>query len=206
MREFRVSQGEPVMFLSRYLLSAGDRRQLGWKDTYSLHRIVYSLFEGGQDGGRDFLFVDKGRFLDLRQVLILSDREPLNASCGWLETRALPEEYLKASMYAFETVINPVRVKNGSGQRIPITGSAEILDWLCGHSSWGFAVHGSRVVIRRRWTDSFVKAGHRVTIAKAQLHGVLTVTDRELFTRSACRGIGRSRAFGCGLLQLVPIA
>ena len=50
--------------LSRYLLSAADRRALRWTDSYSLHRIVYDLFEDirGDDRqrGSGILFVDKG--------------------------------------------------------------------------------------------------------------------------------------------------
>ena len=34
--------------------------------------------------------------------------------------------------------------------------------------------------------------------------GLVVVREREAFVRAACQGIGRARAFGCGLLQIVP--
>lgn len=52
---------------------------------------------------------------------------------------------------------------------------------------------------------SFRKGSATATIARATLTGALTVTDREAFVRAACQGIGRARAFGCGLLQIVPL-
>jgi CRISPR system Cascade subunit CasE len=45
-----------------------------------------------------------------------------------------------------------------------------------------------------------------VTIAYATIQGMLRVTQREDFVKSFTKGIGRARAFGCGLLQLVPTA
>ena len=44
-----------------------------------------------------------------------------------------------------------------------------------------------------------------VTISRAIITGALKVVDREKFRNSFYNGIGRERAFGCGLLQLAPI-
>ncbi|MPN58153.1 hypothetical protein SDC9_205854 [bioreactor metagenome] len=35
--------------------------------------------------------------------------------------------------------------------------------------------------------------------------GVLEVVDRKSFIKSFCEGIGRGKAFGFGLLQLLPL-
>ena len=40
---------------------------------------------------------------------------------------------------------------------------------------------------------------------QVDLSGHLRVTDREKFIQTFFRGFGRGRAFGCGLLQIVPI-
>jgi CRISPR system Cascade subunit CasE len=50
----------------------------------------------------------------------------------------------------------------------------------------------------------FNKKGNQVTLGSATLQGGLTVIDREKFKHSFCQGIGRGRAFGFGLLQIVP--
>ena len=51
----------------------------------------------------------------------------------------------------------------------------------------------------------FAKDGHDVSLKTSLIQGVLRVTDRERFKESFVKGIGRGRAFGCGLLQIVPV-
>jgi len=52
--------------------------------------------------------------------------------------------------------------------------------------------------------QTFKKDGQTVTHGSATLKGELQVTDREQFNQSFRQGIGRGRAFGFGLLQIVP--
>ena len=195
--------------LSRYLLSPADRRALRWTDAYSLHRIVYDLFEAvrgeNKQAGSGILFADKGLRQGISQIVILSDRLPRPPQCGTLETRPLPESYLQAQSYRFEVIVNPVRRENCSGKIIPVRGHEAIVTWFCGRApSWGFAVHEPSLQLTDIHVDRFSKDGATATIARATLTGHLAVTDRDSFVRSVCQGIGRARAFGCGLLQIVP--
>lgn len=48
------------------------------------------------------------------------------------------------------------------------------------------------------------KRGKRVTIVRAAFRGVLLVTDPHLFRQALMGGIGRAKAYGCGLLTLSP--
>ena len=43
------------------------------------------------------------------------------------------------------------------------------------------------------------------SLQKARITGICHVEDRELFKKAVLGGIGRGKAFGCGLLQVVPI-
>lgn len=45
-------------------------------------------------------------------------------------------------------------------------------------------------------------AGREVTIASAQLEGLLQVVDPDLFRSALTKGIGRAKAYGCGLMTL----
>ncbi len=49
--------------------------------------------------------------------------------------------------------------------------------------------------------------GHhrRVRIDTATIRGVLTIDDPEAARSTLINGIGRARAYGCGLITLVPI-
>ncbi|GAB3079029.1 type I-E CRISPR-associated protein Cas6/Cse3/CasE [Corynebacterium aquatimens] len=66
-------------------------------------------------------------------------------------------------------------------------------------------------VVLERWTDVFQRsaAGGRskapVRIAKARFAGTLEVVDSATLASTLTQGIGRGRAYGCGLLTLAPV-
>jgi CRISPR system Cascade subunit CasE len=45
----------------------------------------------------------------------------------------------------------------------------------------------------------------RVTLGVATFEGQLLVEDAEVFRSTLCSGIGRARAYGCGLLTLARV-
>ena len=53
---------------------------------------------------------------------------------------------------------------------------------------------------------TFRKDNSKVTLSQADLRGTLEVTDKDIFSESFANGIGRGRAFGCGLLQIIPVS
>jgi CRISPR system Cascade subunit CasE len=59
--------------------------------------------------------------------------------------------------------------------------------------------------VTHRSTLRFAKGGHRVVIATATFGGVLEVIDVDALSRMLTRGIGRAKAYGCGLLTLAPL-
>jgi CRISPR system Cascade subunit CasE len=59
-------------------------------------------------------------------------------------------------------------------------------------------------IVHTEW-KRFQKAkenGHQVTLSMAAFEGVLTVSDPERFRQSLVSGIGRAKAYGCGLLTI----
>jgi CRISPR system Cascade subunit CasE len=55
-----------------------------------------------------------------------------------------------------------------------------------------------------RGTKRFDRKGRNVTIAKATFEGTLEVTNPEALRQALRFGIGRAKAYGCGLLTLAP--
>jgi CRISPR system Cascade subunit CasE len=49
---------------------------------------------------------------------------------------------------------------------------------------------------------SFKKGDHRVTIRKSVYRGKLIITHKDEFIKMIANGIGRSKAYGCGLLTI----
>lgn len=196
-------------------LSRKDVNALRITDDYSLHRVVYSLFEDVRSEAEKrssvpsgFLFADKGGDAKGRQILILSDRPPLQPAYGELVSRPVPDEFLQHRFYKFEVTLNPTRKENKSGRRVPIKTREEVAAWFGGKSlaSWGFSVDPARLDVRMLPVMQFSKQGDRpVTHGAASVSGMLRVENRDLFIESFRKGIGRGRAFGFGLLQIEPL-
>ncbi|SIS84954.1 type I-E CRISPR-associated protein Cas6/Cse3/CasE [Insolitispirillum peregrinum] len=188
-------------------------------DPYSLHRVIYSLFPDVRDDAAKqgstpsgILFADKGGDARGRKILILSDRSPQPEKLGeWgeLDSKPVPAGFLNHSRYRFEVVINPTRRDSASRKLVPVRQRHDIAEWFCQAAarSWGFAADADGLTVSTADVLQFRGKGQQpVTIARATVQGTLTVTDADLFQQSFQRGIGRGRAFGCGLLQLVPLA
>ena len=197
-------------------LSRKEVNALRMTDDYSLHRVVYSLFEDVRSEAEKrssvpsgFLFADKGGDAKGRQILILSDRPPLQPAHGTLSASwTIPDEFLRHRFYKFEVTLNPTRKENKSGRRVPIKTREEVAAWFGGKSlaSWGFSVDPARLDVRMLPVMQFNKQGDRpVTHGAASVSGMLRVENRDLFIESFNKGIGRGRAFGFGLLQIEPL-
>ncbi len=70
--------------------------------------------------------------------------------------------------------------------------------------SVGQRVDGANLLINgvERSTAEFRRGGERVTLALATFEGVLEVTEPEALRRHLVHGIGRGKAYGCGLMTL----
>jgi CRISPR system Cascade subunit CasE len=203
------------MIATMLTLSRKDVNALRITDDYSLHRVVYSLFEDVRSEAEKrssvpsgFLFADKGGDAKGRQILILSDRPPLQPAHGELVSRPVPDEFLQHRFYKFEVTLNPTRKENKSGKRVPIKTREEVAAWFGGKSlaSWGFSVDPALLDVRMLPVMQFSKQGDRpVTHGAARVSGMLRVENRDRFIESFKKGIGRGRAFGFGLLQIEPL-
>lgn len=194
------------MIASVLRLARCDCAELGIRDAYGIHKAVYDLFPKNEGGIRDFLFVDTGGGFDDRQILILSSRKPSIPRRGTIEMRELPDQFLSFSRYAFEIRLNAVKREKGSGKIVPIRGRDELLAWFTDKApSWGFVPDADSLSLRRTGIQSFDRAGSLITQSEALFVGKLTVSDRDIFTVSFEKGIGRGKGFGFGLLQILPL-
>ena len=202
-----------MMIASALHLSRSDVKTLKITDVYSLHRVVYSLFEDirtpeqkqtGTSSG--ILYVDKGGDAQYRKILILANRNPIVPEHGELNSKNIPDNFLQHEQYRFEVVMNPCQRNNASRKIVPIKGREAIGEWFINKApkSWGFSVNQKSLVVSNNHVKRFDKKGHQVTQGYATVIGQLQVTDKTQFLKSFQQGIGRGRSFGCGLLQIVP--
>ncbi|MBV5304896.1 MAG: type I-E CRISPR-associated protein Cas6/Cse3/CasE [Chlorobium sp.] len=202
------------MIASILRLGPKEIKALRITDDYSLHRVVYSLFEDRRTDAEKnasvpsgFLYADKGGDKNGRLILLLSDREPRKPEYGELESKLVDEQFLTFDRYRFEVVINPTKRDSKSRKLLAIKERDEIGLWFIekAPASWGFTVNPAALQVKSLPVKQFVKQTHSVTHGGAELIGELDVVNRALFIKSFQQGIGRGKAFGFGLLQIAPI-
>ena len=196
-------------------LSRADIKALKITDEYSLHRVVYDLFEDVRSEeekraskASGILYADKGGDFSHRQILFLANRMPQQPQHGELgKLIPIPDDFLQHERYRFEVTVNPTKREKASKRLVPIRGREAVAEWFMAKApdAWGFSVDSSSLQVLKLTVREFDKQGHAVTQGQASLQGVLTVTERSRFITSFQQGIGRGRAFGCGLLQIVPM-
>jgi CRISPR system Cascade subunit CasE len=202
------------MIASALHLSRADVKALKINDAYSLHIAIYSLFDdvrSSEDKQKSIpsgiLYADKGGDFDGRKILMLSNRQPNIPEHGELSIKKIADSFLDYENYRFEVVMNPTKRENQSRKIIALRKREDIAEWFITKApQWGFAVSPEHLEVREIEVKRFEKkkGGQTVTQEQAKLIGRLTVTDKEKFVQSFQNGIGRGRAFGCGLLQVVP--
>lgn len=205
---------EVLAYASMFLLSRNDVKVLKIRDAYSLHRVIYGLFEDRRSerekllASSGILYADKGGDFNFRKILLLSDRKPHQTpQFGKVETRPVFSSFLDCDRYMFEVIVNPSRRQNSSGKIIPVIGHEDIRKWFLDRAihSWGISVSQKSLEVVSTGVQVFEKNGQSITHGSATLKGEFHVVDRERFIRSFKNGIGRGRAFGFGLLQIVPV-
>lgn len=194
------------MFASLLRLSVQDMARLRMKDAYGVHRVVYDLFDPVRADAAEssgILHADRGMKKGWREILIVSDRSPRQAPYGSIETREIPEKLLTFPAYRFEITINPVKRDSASGKLVPLRTREAVGEWFAAKApGWGF--EAADLEVQSMNVAQFEKKGQRVTLGQATLTGLLHVRDAARFARSFMHGIGRGKAFGCGLLQIIP--
>ncbi|PSK89414.1 CRISPR system Cascade subunit CasE [Murinocardiopsis flavida] len=153
------------------------------------------------------------------------ERLPSGYLAGEAQTRPMDgvlEAIAPGRALAFRLTANPTRIvrdpdapKEERGKRVALHDPKEQLGWLarkgeqCGFvvpagGDGGMAVNVSPCppVIGYKGEG---RSRNKITISAARYDGRLVVTDPEAFAEALRTGIGRAKAYGCGLLSLAPV-
>lgn len=194
-----------MLYLTRLLLDLKACRQLQIRDAYSIHKLVYSCFPLSENNG-NFLYTDKGFSDGIRTVLVLSEQMPHIPDSIRSATTELSENFMRFNEFRFEVVLNPVKREKETGKRRAIIGQLPLLKWFTTHTEkWGFAADENSLEVMILPMLKFKKGETDCMFHTVKFRGSLRVTDHALFSETLKKGIGHSKAFGFGLLQLVPI-
>ena len=60
-------------------------------------------------------------------------------------------------------------------------------------------------IIERGW-EPFLKQGQKmIRLSKVTYEGILKVTDKDIFYQTLTEGIGKKKAYGFGLMTVIPL-
>lgn len=112
----------------------------------------------------------------------------------------------------FRLVLNPVvslsqgKMKGERGRVIPLVTADQQLQYLKERSSQhGFSVNDDEVMITDRGFELLKRKNHKaLKICKASYGGFLTIEDLERFKAVLVNGLGKKKAYGFGLLTVIP--
>ena len=201
--------------LTRLLLDEGARN--------AGHRLVWSLFTDDPDADRDFIYreAEPGRFL------ILSDRQPSDPHALWdLESKPYAPTFSVGQRLGFALRANPAQSVKAPGRdrgvRVdavmhaktlaggtldPESVEAAALDWLFAREG-RLGVRFDRTFCSAggyRLVDIPRDGGKKIRHAVIDYDGVLELVDPAAMIETVTRGVGKARAYGCGLLMLRPL-
>lgn len=113
----------------------------------------------------------------------------------------------------FRLRANPTHSEKVDGSRGKVYAhvtAAQQLEWLSRKSEkCGFTLESEDgtlgVEIVQRGDVRFARQGKTVTLGVATFEGVLRITDEVLFRKAMAEGIGRAKAYGCGLITTMSL-
>ncbi len=203
--------------------------EMAHSGAYETHQLLWQLFPNSPEATRDFLYrLDESR--RGLSIYLVSRREPITNGLPWrIETKQYDPKLKNGQILSFSLRANPVvtrpssngkrrlrhdvimdekhRLRQNNEETQAIDGQKLIAeagyDWLAQRSEKnGFIVRPENVFVFGYRQHRLEKPGRKSSIRYSSIdyHGRLTVSDPELFIRTLFRGIGRSKAFGCGLI------
>lgn len=121
-----------------------------------------------------------------------------------VKSKVYPLEYLQHDVYRFAVELSPRREEMHTHRKRSV--DVELLpQWFRERAAgWGFET--LQLSLDNQRVETFVRRNEHILMQEAAFSGLLRVTDRESFIRSATCGIGGRRRFGFGLLRLARLS
>ena len=205
------------MFLSRVKIDTSKRSTIKFLSSLQImHATVENCFS--DDGRRKLWRLDY--FENSYYMLILSESKPdlteIKKQYG-VQEQEDPKDYKRVlemlqnkQVWRFRLRANPVRsVKNGNsessrGKIYPHITVEQQKKWLTDRcEKLGFSIKNFDIV--QREMKKFKRQNKHVTISMVTYEGILEIENIEIFRETIMKGIGRAKAYGCGLLTLAKL-
>lgn len=208
-------------YLTQAFISFRDARDLplpaggtGLRDLYDWHQLIWTAFQERDGKKRDFLTRIDPRERERRyRLLVLSPRSPQRPE-NWpaepesWQTREVPESFFEHRRYRFQLRVNPTKRDGATRKRVALKTDTDLHAWLNRKGAQhGFAPDMTTVrTMRESYARFRIKAKKlRGCHHSVNFDGELMVPDKDAFREACINGIGSAKAFGFGMLALVPL-
>ena len=204
-------------------------------NSYREHQVLWQLFDNDPDAKRDFLYrqvIEHGRI----KYYVLSHRMPIDETGIWsIDPPKLYDPRLSEEQELFFMLrVNPVitvATANGKKQRhdvvmqekkridykrlpeekrppLQLLVQQSSIKWLTARmDNNGFSIEPHQVIADGyQQHRSNINKLHPIRYSTVDFQGILTVTNIDLLRKALFFGIGKSKAFGCGLLLIKRIS
>ncbi len=160
-----------------------------------------------------FLLIQSGSKPDLHHIVDQFGRPDAGQKGDTLDYEPFLNGIKEGGRYRFRIRANPVRSIPADGCRGKVKAHVTVAqqsEWLLSRAEkCGFAVesgeNGHSIDVTNRTVMRFNRGNSKVTVAAATFEGVLEVVDRDLFLDTMRCGIGRAKAYGCGMISILEV-
>ncbi len=193
-----------MKYLTRIRIGKTQAARAKLSDSYAWHTALWTAFPSRDGHMRGFLFrVDDRR--TCFEALLLSEDEPVAPQWGTWEPKQIAPSFLDHNAYRFQLRANPTMRRSSDRRRLGIYAEPRLREWMLRKAEGGgFRIADGTLGIGAPIDDTFIRSGRRGKHVAVDFSGALTVIDRETFRHAFGRGIGSAKAFGFGMLMLVP--
>lgn len=186
--------------LTRVTLNPGDRSvQHVLASQEALHAVVAAATDGSS---RPLWRLEQDRLYIVSNTI---HKDRLNARLGRpvIESRNDYDKFLngiqQGQTRGFTITVNPSRISHG--KRYPLKDADSQMAWL-GDKLDTAGASTESVVISNDEVKIFQRKGKDVTVHATTFTGTLRVQDPDRLREAILSGIGKAKAYGCGLLLL----
>ncbi|MBR3242128.1 MAG: type I-E CRISPR-associated protein Cas6/Cse3/CasE [Parasporobacterium sp.] len=210
------------MYLSRVEIDSQNRRKISdLTHLGAYHNWVESSFPAQfKEGTRSRKLWRIDTLQGKKYLLLMSKEKPdldileKYGVAGSAETKSYDrflESIEEGRIYKFRVTLNPVKsLSRGEGKRgrvVPEITAKQQIQYLEERANkHGFELIPDELQIVERGWEPFGKQGQKmIRLSKATFEGALKVTDKTVFYRTLTEGIGKKKAYGFGLLTVIPV-
>lgn len=205
-------------------------RELHIRDSYDWHQKVWKAFGDQGLQKREFLARLDEKEEGYRLLIVSSVKPHTPNWCppNSFECKPIPNNFLKHKHYRFNLLANPTKkvidpqkkkvftsdgklLRNKNSKRVPLVCREDLVQWIQRKgANGGFEVDPETLKTIPRRREYFSKPGHagqkghRGVHSAIEFQGTLHVTGPQKFHDTFYKGIGSAKAFGFGLLLLIP--